>query len=56
MPSILSGSFNEKSNIIPSKPIIEEGGFITTLITVKSKEMDNRIYLTLYLLIVKIKR
>ena len=50
MPSILSGSFNEKSNTSdPSKPVVEEGGFITTLITVKSKEMDNRIYLNLLL-------
>ncbi|MDM5234314.1 LCP family protein [Lysinibacillus pakistanensis] len=50
MPSILSGSFNEKSNTsVPSKPVVEEGGFITTLITVKSKEMDNRIYLNLLL-------
>lgn len=50
MPSILSGSFNEKSHTsVPSKPVVEEGGFITTLITVKSKEMDNRIYLNLLL-------
>lgn len=50
MPSILSGSFNEKSNTnIASEPIVKEAEFLTTLITVKSKEMDNRIYLNLLL-------
>lgn len=50
MPSILSGNFNEKSNTnVASEPVVEEAGFVTTLLTVKSKEMDNRIYLNLLL-------
>lgn len=50
MPSILSGNFNEKSNTnVASDPVVEEAGFVTTLLTVKSKEMDNRIYLNLLL-------
>jgi len=50
MPSILSGSFNEKSNTnVASEPEVKKAEFLTTLITVKSKEMDNRIYLNLLL-------
>jgi len=50
MPSILSGSFNEKSNTnVASEPEVKKAEFLTTLITVKSKEMDNRIYLNLVL-------
>ncbi|MGE7114508.1 LCP family protein [Lysinibacillus sp. NPDC047702] len=50
MPSILTGSFNEKSNTnVASEPEVKKAEFLTTLITVKSKEMDNRIYLNLLL-------
>ncbi|KPN95076.1 LCP family protein [Lysinibacillus sp. ZYM-1] len=44
------GNFNENSNTsVASEPVAGEAGFLTTLITVKSKEMDNRIYLNLLL-------
>lgn len=65
LPSILSGNFNEESNssdfnkvsrtTVMSNTVVEEEKISTTLITVKSKEMDNQIYLNLYLLIIKIK-
>ena len=44
MPSILSGNFNGES--VVNEP---EAEYFTTLITVKSKDMDNRIYLNLLL-------
>jgi len=47
---IFPGNFNEESNTsVASEPVDEEAGFLTTLITVKSKEWDNRIYLNLLL-------
>ena len=59
LPSILSGNFNEESTTsdfnkepntaVTSDPVMEEAKISTTLITVKSKEMDNRIYLNLLL-------
>ncbi|MEO4054842.1 LCP family protein [Solibacillus sp. CAU 1738] len=59
LPSILPGNVNEESNRsdinkesntnVASDPIVEEAEYYTTLITVKSKEMDNRIYLNLLL-------
>lgn len=59
LPSILSGNFNEESNssdfnkvsrtTVASDTVVEEEKISTTLITVKSKEMDNQIYLNLLL-------
>ena len=59
IPSILPGNFNKEYNSSDfnkgsnrsdaSDPVVEEAEFLTTLITVKSKEMDNRIYLNLLL-------
>ena len=59
LPSILPGNFNKESttsdfnkesNIaVASDPVMEEAEISTTLITVKSKEMTNRIYLNLLL-------
>ncbi|MGE7090322.1 LCP family protein [Lysinibacillus sp. NPDC048646] len=50
LPLIFPGNFNEESNTsVENEPVVEEAGFLTTLITVKSKEMDNRIYLNLLL-------
>lgn len=59
MPSSLPGNlakessgsdFNKDSNTSVAKnPVVEETELLTTLITVKSKEMDNRIYLNLLL-------
>ncbi|MEX3745697.1 LCP family protein [Lysinibacillus xylanilyticus] len=59
LPSILSGNFNEESNSsdfnkvsrtpVASDTVVEEEKISTTLITVKSKEMDNQIYLNLLL-------
>ncbi|MEK4701318.1 LCP family protein [Solibacillus sp. FSL R7-0668] len=58
-PSILSGNFNEESNSsdfnevsrtsVASDAVGEEEKISTTLITVKSNEMDNQIYLNLLL-------
>ncbi|MEG0385724.1 MAG: LCP family protein [Solibacillus sp.] len=48
MPSVLPGNSNKES-IVASDPAAEEAEFLTTLITVKSQEMDNRIYLNLLL-------
>lgn len=39
----------ESNKSVANKPVAEEAGFLTTLITVKSKEMENRIYLNLLL-------
>ena len=57
MPSIVPGNltkepstinFNQESNrSTASNPVVEEEKVSTTLITVKSEEMDNRIYLNL---------
>ncbi|KOY80258.1 LCP family protein [Lysinibacillus macroides] len=47
MPSILSGNFNGER--VVNEPEAEEAEYFTTLITVKSKDMDNRIYLNLLL-------
>lgn len=45
-----SSNFNKGSNSgDPSGSVVEEAEFSTTLITVKSREMDNRIYLNLLL-------
>ncbi|MCH7323920.1 LCP family protein [Solibacillus sp. MA9] len=50
LPSILPGNFNEESNTtVVNDPVVKEAGYYTTLITVKSKEMDDRIYLNLLL-------
>ncbi len=59
LPSILPGSFNEKPNssdfikdsskTVASDTVMGEKETLTTLITVKSKHMDNRIYLNLLL-------
>jgi len=59
LPSILSGNFNEESNssdfnkvsrtTVTSDTVVAEEKISTTLITVKSKEMDNQIYLNLLL-------
>ncbi|GLC89675.1 LCP family protein [Lysinibacillus piscis] len=50
MPSILHSNFNKEANTgIVGEPVVEEPEILTTLITVKSKEMDNRIYLNLLL-------
>lgn len=58
LPSILLGNFNEESNsnlnnesstTIASDPVIEEAEILTTLITVKSKDWKNDIYLNLLL-------
>lgn len=59
LPSILPGNFNKESTTsdfnkesnssAASNPIVEEAEVSTTLITVKSKEMDNKIYLNLLL-------
>ncbi|MEK4427420.1 LCP family protein [Solibacillus sp. FSL K6-1523] len=50
LPSIFSGNLNKESNtIIANNPVVEEAEYLTTLITVKSKEMDDRTYLNLLL-------
>lgn len=50
IPSLLSGNLNKESNTIAaSNPVGEEDKISTTLITVKSHEMDDRIYLNLLL-------
>jgi len=59
MPSFLPGNgatdlnsmnMNKESNVSSANSLaVEEAKFFTTLITVKSKEMDNRIYLNLLL-------
>lgn len=59
MPSLLPVSFTRDSSssdfnkgsstIVASDSTIEEADFFTTLITVKSKEMENRIYVNLLL-------
>ena len=59
MPSILPGDFtknssssdvNQESNpSVVNDLAVEEAEFFTTLITVKSKEMDNRVYVNLLL-------
>ncbi|EKU42388.1 LCP family protein [Lysinibacillus capsici] len=50
LPSLLSGNLTKESNIrTTSNQVVEEEKVSTTLITVKSKEMDNRIYLNLLL-------
>lgn len=50
LPLIFPGNFNEESNTsVAGEPVVEEAGYLTTLITVKSKEGDNRIYLNLLL-------
>ena len=59
MPSLLTGNLMKESDSIDlnkesntnaaSNPVVEEAEFLTTLITVKSKEMDNQIYLNLLL-------
>jgi polyisoprenyl-teichoic acid--peptidoglycan teichoic acid transferase len=58
LPSILlekfneatSSDFNQESNTtVATAPVVDEAKVLTTLITVKSKEMDNRIYLNLLL-------
>lgn len=59
MPSVLNGNwtkelsssdFNKEYNSsAASAPVVEEAKISTTLITVKSKDMDNRIYLNLLL-------
>ncbi|MER2107333.1 MAG: LCP family protein [Solibacillus sp.] len=56
LPSMLQGDGHEGANpneltkepLIPAaKPVVEEDGFVTSLITVKSEEMDNGVYLNL---------
>lgn len=50
LSSLVPGNFNkEASSSDTSGSVVQEAGLITTLITVKSKEMDNRIYLNLLL-------
>lgn len=59
LPSMLQGGVNQNTNssdlntepnrTVPSTTGIEDAKVLTTLITVKSKEMDNRIYLNLLL-------
>ena len=50
LPSILRGNFNGEFNIsVASDSAIKEEKILTTLITVKSEEMDNRIPLNLLL-------
>jgi len=50
LPSLLPGNPTKESNIrTASNQVVEEEKVSTTLITVKSKEMDNRIYLNLLL-------
>ena len=59
LPSILPGNIDKESNSseihkesntsVASDPVVEEAEYYTTLITVKSKEMDNQIYLNLLL-------
>ena len=50
LPSILTGNFQkERKESVTNNPVAEEAKFSTTLITVKSKEMDNKIYLNLLL-------
>ncbi len=56
MPSFLPGGFTnnfsgseKESNTSVVNPVGEEAEYFTTLITVKSKEMDNRIYVNLLL-------
>lgn len=59
MPPLLSGNLTKESSIInsnkgssistASNPVVEEDKVSTTLVSVKSKEMDNRIYLNLLL-------
>lgn len=59
MPSLLSGNLTKESSIsdlnkesntsVASDLVVEEAEFSTTLITVKSKDMGNRIYLNLLL-------
>lgn len=59
IPSLLSGNLNKESSgidlnkesntIAASNPVGEEDKISTTLITVKSKEMDDRVYLNLLL-------
>lgn len=48
LPSMFSGNLNKES-IIVNNPAAEEAEFVTTLITVKSKEMEDRTYLNLLL-------
>lgn len=58
MPSLVPGNVSEQSmnhlvnnetNSSGASPVVEEKELITTLITVKSKEMDNRAYVNLLL-------
>jgi len=59
MPSLLPGNLTKESSITnsnkgssistASNPVVEEDKVSTTLVSVKSKEMDNRIYLNLLL-------
>lgn len=50
MPSALPGTLNKESNSGNANgPIVQEADISTTLITVKSKEMDDLIYLNLLL-------
>lgn len=50
LPSMFPGNLNKESNtIIANDPVGEEAEYLTTLITVKSKEMDDRTYLNLLL-------
>lgn len=57
LPSLLPGNPTKESNIrTASNQVVEEEKVSTTLITVKSKEMDNRIYLNLLLTYNKDKR
>lgn len=50
LPLIFPGDFNEESHTSDaSVSVVQENEFLTSLITVKSKEMDNRIYLNLLL-------
>ncbi|MFJ7953579.1 LCP family protein [Lysinibacillus sp. NPDC096418] len=50
LPLIFPGGFNEESHTSDaSVSVVQENEFLTSLISVKSKEMDNRIYLNLLL-------
>lgn len=52
MPSFHPGNLTKDSSAntsVASDPVVQETEFLTTLITVKSKDMDNRVYLNLLL-------